>query len=368
MAKRENTADYANILLSQAPLMDVRAPVEFQQGAFPNSVNLPLMNDIERQKVGTCYKNEGQQAAIALGHKLVSGDVRESRIEAWKAFAQHHPEGYLYCFRGGLRSHVTQQWLEEAGLNYPLITGGYKALRRFLIDLIDEQAESRPWVVLSGRTGTGKTKVIEATPHSFDLEGLANHRGSSFGRLATAQPTQINFENELAVQMLQKQTVCGPMMLEDESVAIGSVHVPNRLFAEMKQAPLVVLEESLDSRVDIVIQDYVVDLLKDHQRMHGEEQGWTTYVAYMNGAMDRIRKRLGNERHQTVKNMLADALQQQQTSGDLAAHRQWITQLLRDYYDPMYDYQLSRKIQPILFRGNKSEVQAWFNDLRDNNV
>lgn len=364
MTVRNNTTDFAALFINDVPMMDVRAPIEFHQGAFPHSVNLPLMDDVERQKVGTCYKNEGQDAAIKLGHQLVSGEIKESRINAWSEFAKQHPNGYLYCFRGGLRSHVSQQWMKEAGAQYPLVEGGYKAMRRFLINTVDQQALSRSWVVLSGRTGTGKTKLIDATPSSFDLEGLANHRGSSFGRRATAQPTQINFENALAVEMLKKQSCQGVMMLEDESVAVGSIHIPKTLFSAMKQAPLVILEESLASRIDIVVQDYVVELLADHQRTHGEEQGWQSYGEYMKAAMDRIRKRLGNERHQTIKKMLEDALGIQQQTGDIAPHRAWISQLLSGYYDPMYDYQLNKKEPPVLFRGNRQEVSAWFEDNR----
>lgn len=50
---RDNTQHYRELFLDDIPLMDVRAPVEYHKGAFPNTVNRPLMNDIERQKVGT---------------------------------------------------------------------------------------------------------------------------------------------------------------------------------------------------------------------------------------------------------------------------------------------------------------------------
>ena len=89
---RDNVSDYAHLFLNDVPMMDVRAPVEFAQGAFPGTVNLPLMNDSERQKVGTCYKQHGQQAAIALGHSLVSGRTRQDRIEAWAGFARAHAQ------------------------------------------------------------------------------------------------------------------------------------------------------------------------------------------------------------------------------------------------------------------------------------
>ncbi|MBU1815801.1 MAG: tRNA 2-selenouridine(34) synthase MnmH, partial [Gammaproteobacteria bacterium] len=132
---RDNLTDYAHIFLNDVPMMDVRAPVEFVQGAFPGTVNLPLMNDAERQQVGTCYKQQGQQAAIALGHQLVAGQTKQHRIEAWAAFAQAHAQhGVLYCFRGGLRSQIVQQWLHtEAGIAYPRVIGGYKAMRTFLL-------------------------------------------------------------------------------------------------------------------------------------------------------------------------------------------------------------------------------------------
>ena len=96
--------------------MDVRAPIEFEQGAFPNAVNQPLMDDQERHEVGIRYKQAGQDAAIKLGNKLVSGEIKAQRIARWKRFAEQHPDGYLYCFRGGLRSRTAQQWLKEQGI------------------------------------------------------------------------------------------------------------------------------------------------------------------------------------------------------------------------------------------------------------
>jgi tRNA 2-selenouridine synthase SelU len=65
------------ILASDTPLIDVRAPVEFRQSAMPAAINLPLMNDDERAAVGTCYKRQGPDAALALGHQLVNGEIRE---------------------------------------------------------------------------------------------------------------------------------------------------------------------------------------------------------------------------------------------------------------------------------------------------
>src|SRR5690606_8070049 len=76
---RDNSDDYRRLFLQGIPLMDVRAPIEFAKGAFPGAVNAPLMNDSERQKVGACYKQQGQQAAVELGHQLVSGKIKVAR-------------------------------------------------------------------------------------------------------------------------------------------------------------------------------------------------------------------------------------------------------------------------------------------------
>lgn len=198
-----STLEIRQILASDTPIIDVRAPIEFQQGAMPSALNLPLMNDEERAAVGTCYKQKGSKKAVELGHQLVSGDVRENRINAWKAVCQQHPEGYLCCARGGMRSHIAQQWLKDAGIDYPLINGGYKNLRQTTLDAIDELA-LRPILLIGGCTGNGKTLLVQSFDNGIDLEGIAHHRGSSFGRTLETQFSQATFENHLAVSMLKK--------------------------------------------------------------------------------------------------------------------------------------------------------------------
>jgi len=194
---------FDDLLLEQRPMFDVRAPVEFNKGAFPLVLNLPLMNDDERQQIGTCYKEQGQDAAIALGHQLVNGTTKDQRVAQWHGFASRHPNAVLYCFRGGLRSKVSQQWLAEAGIAVPYVEGGYKALRSHLIERLDQLVGNLPAFVLSGRTGTGKTEILPLFDRTIDLEGIAKHRGSSFGKYIEEQPSQINFENNLAIALMQ---------------------------------------------------------------------------------------------------------------------------------------------------------------------
>ena len=360
-----DTDDYAQIFLNDTPMIDTRAPVEFAKGAFPGSVNLPLMSDQERELVGTCYKRQGQQAAIELGHQLVSGELKQQRVNAWRDFARQHPDGHIYCFRGGLRSHTSRQWMRDAGIEFPLIKGGYKAMRRFLIDFIDTESEQRPLLILSGRTGTGKTRVLDRVTESMDLEGLANHRGSSFGRRVTPQPPLISFENALAINLLKlKHRISGPLLIEDESHLIGSLSLPVNFYRAMGRAPIAVLEEPMTLRVDQVKADYVDALATEYVSHFGPEEGLKAYAEYMLASLGRVRKRLGGARYLIIAEQMQAALNQQLVEGETELHRVWIEAMLSQYYDPMYDYQLGKKSERVRFRGCQADVIEWFAEYR----
>jgi tRNA 2-selenouridine synthase len=255
--------------------------------------------------------------------------------------------------------------MAEAGVSYPRVEGGYKALRRHLIKVTERETVERSFVLLSGRTGSGKTGVIRQVPAAIDLEGLANHRGSSFGRHVAPQPAQIDFENALAVALLKhRHRTPGRLLLEDESRCIGGIHLPKSLFEAKKRSPLVVLEVPLEQRIDNVITDYVEGLVDEYRRIFGEESGFEGYGDHLLDALARIRKRLGGALHDTIKAMLSEALEVQARDGDVSAHRPWIALLLNEYYDPMYDYQLAGKDQPVLFRGGLKAVLEWFSEHR----
>lgn len=358
---RPDTRDYRRLFLRDTPMIDTRAPVEFARGAFPGAVNLPLMTDDERARVGTCYKEKGQAAAIELGHRLVRDAVKEERVAAWREFARQHPEGYLYCFRGGLRSQICQQWLAEAGCDYPRIAGGYKAMRRFLIDSTVDVTERRPMVLLAGRTGAAKTDLLQKLPASVDLEGLARHRGSAFGRRVGGQPSQIDFENALAIDLLRLDEAVpdGAFLLEDEGKFIGGCTVPESLRDAMSKAPLLVVEANLESRVEHSFRNYILHNLKDWQEHLGEEAGFRRFADDLRQSLARLRKRLGGARY-TEMTALMDAAINAHERGDEALHRDWIRPLLRDYYDPMYDYQLEKKSQRVIFRGSAEAVKEYW--------
>lgn len=357
---RPDCTELHRLFVDDVPLMDMRAPVEFAKGAFPGVVNLPLMTDDERHKVGTCFKQQGQEAAIALGHQLVNGAVKQQRLEAWAAFAKAHPDGYLYCFRGGLRSQIVQGWLKEAGIHYPKVVGGYKAMRTLLLETTQQAVAQCDFVLLGGLTGTGKTDVLLKLDNVLDLEGHANHRGSSFGKRATAQPAQIDFENALAIDVLKKrQRGIEQFVLEDEGRIVGSCAVPLELYKGMQQYRLVWLEDSFDNRVQRILRDYVINLCGEFVALHGEESGPQLFAERMRQSMANIHKRLGGERFQRLYGLLEQALDEQLRSGDVGLHRGWIEGLLNEYYDPMYAYQREAKASRIEFAGDALEVREY---------
>ncbi|WP_027328481.1 tRNA 2-selenouridine(34) synthase MnmH [Marinimicrobium agarilyticum] len=364
MAERPSETDnYLEIFLRDTPMIDTRAPVEFAKGAFPGAVNLPLMTDEERARVGTCYKEQGQSAAIELGHELVQGSVKQARVEAWMDFARAHPDGYLYCFRGGLRSQICQQWLYEAGCDYPRITGGYKAMRWFLLEQMERLCASHPMVVLAGRTGVAKTDFLLRWPQSIDLEGRANHRGSAFGRRVGGQPSQIDFENSVAVDLLRchHRRPEQPVLVEDESHLIGRCVLPMPLKEAMERAPVVVLEVSLSTRVEHTYTNYILRKLAEWQAHLGEEAGFERFAEDLRVSMGRIRKRLGGVRYDEMSRLLEQALAAHR-AGNTHLHRVWIRRLLEDYYDPMYHYQLDKKSDRVRFRGDPRAVEEYLQE------
>ena len=353
--------DYRRLFLDDVPLLDVRAPVEFAEGAFPHTENHPLITDAERHEIGIRYKDLGQDAAIDLGHELVRGRTRAERIAAWHHFARQHPGAVLYCFRGGMRSKISQRWLHEvAGLQIPRVKGGYKALRRYLIGVLSNAAAEVRAIRLGGRTGVGKTLLIRQLPGAIDLEGLAWHRGSAFGRHATPQPTQISFENHLAIALL-KHGAGGyrRLIIEDEGRAIGSVHIPNALHDTFGRSPLVVLEATLEERIANTHREYVHEALAEYRQASGSEDGFEAWAAYLLDSIDRIRKRLGGARHGELRRMMETAISAHRAHGETEQHRHWIERLLVDYYDPMYDYQIGRNAKNVVFTGDACAVREY---------
>lgn len=327
-----------SLIKEEQPLIDVRAPVEFAQGALPGAVNLPLMIDAERHQVGIAYKQRGQAAAIALGERLVSGEVKQARITAWQAYLAEHPDALIYCFRGGLRSQIVQQWLEDAGISRPRLEGGWKAMRQALCERI-ETAELQPILVVAGLTGCAKTTLINQLDNGVDLEAFAHHKGSAFGRRPEEPATQINFEHALAKRLI---SLTERLVIEDESRQIGSANIPLSFWRALQQAPRVRIEMPLDWRLAQIQQDYIIDLEQAYAARYGAYQGWQLMQAQLSNALIRLGKRLGNARLQRLQRLQALAFNEH-AHGNPQAHEAWLAPLLTEYYDPLYRYHLDKQ-------------------------
>ncbi|MFA6138683.1 MAG: tRNA 2-selenouridine(34) synthase MnmH [Sulfurimonas sp.] len=348
--------DFKSIVLNSIPLIDVRAPVEFEKGSFPHAVNLPIINDKERQEIGICYKKHGNDEAVKLGYKLVGGKIKEERVKAWSDFIHVNPNALLYCFRGGQRSKISQQWISESGLEITRLKGGYKAFRNYLLKEIDESCKHFKPIILGGRTGSGKTILLKNLRNSIDLEGLANHRGSSFGRKITPQPAQINFENNLAYELIQKlDKGFKHLVFEDEGKRIGGVYIPKAFAGYLEEAPLVVLETPIKERIETTFNEYVIEAQKMYKNA-GLEDNLSEWKGDILSAMDRIKRRLGSQRHQYVSDIFENAFSEQLRSGSLEGYKEWVEYLLIEYYDPMYDYQIQKRSEQIQFRGSSEDV------------
>lgn len=351
--------DFKGLILSGIPLLDVRAPLEFAEGTLPTASNLPLIDDQQRHEIGLCYAHLGQDAAIDLGHELVTGELKKQRIAAWKAFAESHPGGVLYCWRGGMRSKITQQWLyDECGIRYPRIKGGYKAVRRYLIEASESISQQQQLWMLGGRTGSGKTLFLDAFSESIDLEGAANHRGSAFGPRATPQPNQVNFENQLAIQLIHHQERgYQHLILEDEGRNIGTRSIPIPLYKAMREAPLILLEISDAERITITYQEYIIEATQEFVALYGDK-GEEQWARYLLSSLDKIRKRLGGQRHQEIRSLMEQAI----ATSDKELHQNWIRSLLLEYYDPMYDYQIEKRRDSVCFSGNREAVSQFLTE------
>lgn len=325
------------LLHDQRVLIDVRAPVEFAQGALPGAINLPLMDDEERHRVGIEYKQRGQQAAIELGQRLVSGGIKAARVNAWLQALEAHPDAIVYCFRGGLRSQIAQQWIGEAGITRPRIRGGWKAMRQALCARIDAAA-AQPLLVVGGLTGCAKTALIQALDNGLDLEGCARHKGSAFGRHPLPAPSQIDFEHAVGLRLLD---LPGPLVVEDESRHIGAANVPLTFWRAMEQAPRLRVEMPLDWRLAQIHKDYIDDLWEVYRQQCGEQLGWALMRKQLSGSLARLRKRLGRARLDRLQRLQALAFREH-ARGNRQAHEAWLAPLLTEYYDPMYRYQLEK--------------------------
>jgi len=317
------------------PLVDLRSPKEFALGHIPRAINIPLLDNEERHQVGKLYKEGGKREAVHLGLEIFAAKAERFLFQIEQLAPQRTIA--VHCWRGGMRSRLVGYWLSLAGFEVSILKGGYKSFRRDVHEGLDELA-AHPKIVLNGRTGSGKTlflKNFAREQRAIDLEGLAHHRGSTFGGLAQEQdsPTQQNFENQIYDAYLDSKK--SPKLLFEIENFIGPVCVPQRIRESLQLAPMIFLSREFEDRVQLLTQIYC-----ENWDDEAEKQFQSNLVL--------LRKYISHEEEQKILH----AIQRKDFSYA-------ISQLLRLRYDRVYDKSLKRhQLQAIAHFNLSSDAEA----------
>jgi tRNA 2-selenouridine synthase len=299
----------------ERPVIDVRSPAEFVQGHIPGAHHLPLFSNEERAEVGTLYTHHGRIPAVQRGLEFVGPKMRCLTDYALRLKS---PELLVYCWRGGMRSAAMAWLFETTGINCFTLERGYKAFRNHVLERF---AQPLRLVLLGGFTGGGKTEVLHTLQSCgeqiLDLEQLAHHKGSAFGGIGQEpQPSTEQFENLIYTQIAQIDS-SKPLWIEDESKNVGKCAVPDRLWEQMRHAPLVYIDTPRTERVKRLMREYA----------HFD-------AGLLCAAIKKIEKRLGFDRCKEA------------SEACLGGNRQLALEICLDYYDKAYANQLNERFGP----------------------
>ncbi|MGZ4106706.1 MAG: tRNA 2-selenouridine(34) synthase MnmH [Tumebacillaceae bacterium] len=308
-------------------LIDVRSPGEFQEGSVPGALNIPLFTDAERAHIGTVYKHESPAAARRLAMLTVSPKIPQL-VEAMEPLLEQG-QLVIFCWRGGMRSFAACTFMDL--LKYPVwrLRGGYRAYRQMVIDRLAEvEGLVSPLFVLHGLTGVGKSRILlmlkERGHQVLDLERMAKHRGSVFGSIGLGEPNnQKTFDAHLweFIRMLDPQR---PVFMEAESRRIGRAVMPEWLDRDKHEGVPVLVEASLDKRVERLIEDYLPE--QDERVQEGLFE-----------ALYAIQKRIRRDDFQELLEMLNNR-----------KYRAFCSKILASYYDPKYLHKLKEYREAML--------------------
>jgi tRNA 2-selenouridine synthase len=296
----------------------VRSPGEFSQGHIIGAVNIPLFSDEERAIVGTAYKRHGKDQAVLLGLEFVGPKMADIVRKCHELSASKHIR--VHCWRGGMRSQSVAWLLKQAGFNAEVLPGGYKGYKQEVREFFEHEFKL---IVLGGPTGSGKTIILHQLKalgqQVVDLEGLANHKGSSFGSLGQEkQPSTDQFENLVAyeLQLLDSNKM---IWIEDESRKIGTSVINAVFWEQMHRANRVLVHIPMEKRLDYLVKEYGVFPKAD-----------------LASALSRIGKRLGPQHLKAALELLEE--------GNLTE----VAKASLEYYDKAYAYSSTKRLGSVL--------------------
>jgi tRNA 2-selenouridine synthase len=248
---------------SSLPIIDVRSEGEYNHAHIPGAYNLPLFNNEERKIVGTIYKQQNREQAIKKGLDFFGPKMKEMILFAErvnKTLGNNNSTFIVHCWRGGMRSAAVAWLLDMYGFKIFTIQGGYKSYRNWVLNQFEKNLQIN---IVGGYTGSGKTLILQELFNKketvIDLEGIAGHRGSAFGRIGLPEQTSVEmFENKLAKELNQvSENYPGkPIWMEDESQRIGAVSIPHLLWASMRKSKVYFLNIPFKERLNHLVDTY----------------------------------------------------------------------------------------------------------------
>ncbi len=314
------TADEAMARYEQFDaVIDARSEGEHAEDHLPSALNWPSLNNEERIRVGTLYKQVSPFEAQKIGAALVAANISRHIL----AHVLDKPKSWqplIYCWRGGKRSNSLALILGQIGFKAHLIEGGYKAFRKAVLEDTPRRVAALHYRVLCGPTGSGKTRFLQVLAEQgqqvLDLEALASHRASVLGVIpGQPQPSQKAFETRLW-DRLRRFDPARPVFVEAESKKVGNLSIPDSLMSAMRASPCVRLELSLAHRVQLLMEDY------DH------------FASDADYFCERLERLVDLKGRATV-----DGWQAQVRSGQTEAV---VAALLEQHYDPGYESSTAR--------------------------
>lgn len=304
-------------------IIDARSPHEFDEDHIPGAINLPVVDDAEYAEVGTLHRTD-PMAAYQLGARYSLQNIAR-HIEQCVSRYNGKSRILVYCFRGGKRSKIWFDVLDTIGYRVEKLKGGWKAYRRWVNEQLATVPAGLRYIVVSGPTGCGKTRLLNALDQAgaqvLDLEGIAVHRGSLIGAVpGKTQPTQKQFDSHL-LQRLAGFDPARPVWVEAESKKIGRVQLPDALQASMRGAMTIAVDAAMEQRVQLLLEDY--------RHFEADPQSLIERLVY-------LRPLVGGEEFAAWE--------------QLAASRQvpqLFERLMRNHYDPSYRRSILRNYPAI---------------------
>ena len=293
-------------------LVDIRSPQEFEEFHIPGAVNVPLFDNEEKRLIGYVYRNRGVEKAKELGEEIAKRKLEEF-YRTFKELKEKYENVIVYCWRGGMRSQGMCEAMSSMGLDLFRLRGGYRAYRQFILKDMERIMEDIRFLVLTGKTGVGKTKVLRELKRRgypvLDLEDLAKDRGSVFGSVGIKSQVSQKMFDPLLYEELRKIGK-GLVFVEDESRRIGNLYIPDPVWEKKNEGIYVEVKASLERRVENILEDYT------------SEEGWEEEALE---AVKKIKKYLGPQRFEYLMEKFEEK-----------DYREIVRFLIEEYYDRKY--------------------------------